>query len=309
MRIVVTGKSGQVSTALAERAAEQGLTLIQVGRPEFDLLAAEAGQNAIAATKPDAIVSAAAYTAVDKAESDEETARAVNAEGPRALARLAAHLSVPLIHLSTDYVFDGTKPAPYLESDITNPLGVYGATKLAGELAVAAATPNHAILRTAWVYSPFGANFLKTMLRLGRERSEFRVVDDQVGNPTSALDVADAILKIARNLIDQPADQTLRGTFHMSGSGEASWADFSSAIFATSAELGGPSPIVTPIRTADYPTPARRPANSRLCNDKLKQRHGVVLPDWRGSTHATVRRLLEESLIPRQKPTSEYKIQ
>jgi dTDP-4-dehydrorhamnose reductase len=306
MRIVVTGKSGQVSMALAERAPEHGVALVQVGRPEFDLLTAEAGLDAIAAAKPDAIISAAAYTAVDKAEIDQDTARAVNADGPRALARLAADLAVPLIHLSTDYVFDGTKASPYAESDRTNPLGVYGATKLAGEIALAAGTPNHVILRTAWVYSPFGANFLKTMLRLGGERSELRVVDDQLGNPTSALDLAEAILKVAENLIERPADQSLRGVFHMTGTGKASWADFARAIFGASAELGGPSPIVTRIRTADYPTSARRPANSRLSNDKLKQLHGVVLPDWRSSTQATVRRLVGDNLAPRQNSSSEY---
>jgi dTDP-4-dehydrorhamnose reductase len=152
-------------------------------------------------------------------------------------------------------VFDGTKPSPYEEDDKTNPLSVYGATKLAGEHAVSAGTPNHVILRTAWVYSPFGANFLKTMLRVGAERSELRIVDDQIGNPTSALDLADAIIGVAGNLVSRPGDQSLRGVFHMTGNGEASWADFASAIFNRSAELGGPAPAVTRITSADYPTP------------------------------------------------------
>lgn len=305
MRIAVTGKSGQVAMALAERAVEQGVTIIRIGRPEFDLAAAGRSLDAIAAAKPDAIVSAAAYTAVDKAETDEQTARAINAGGPAALGRLAANLSVPLIHLSTDYVFDGTKPAPYGEDDRTNPLGVYGATKLAGELAVAAATANHAILRTAWVYSPFGANFLRTMLRVGAERAELRIVDDQIGNPTSALDLADAIIAMTGNLLSRPDDQSLRGIFHVTGSGEASWADFASAIFSASADLGGPNPSIRRIRSADYPTPAKRPANSRLSNEKLRQRHGIVLPHWRSSTHAIVRRLLGASHMPRQNPSQE----
>lgn len=292
MRIVVTGKTGQVSMSLVERAAEQGVSLLAVGRPEFDLADAEQGLDAIAAAKPDVIVSAAAYTAVDKAESDAATASAVNADGAAALARLAASLGVPLVHLSTDYVFDGSKPTPYVESDPTNPLGVYGATKLAGEHAVAAATPNHAILRTAWVYSPFGTNFVKTMLRVGAERPELRVVDDQIGNPTSALDIAEAVLVVARNLHDRPDDAALRGVFHLTGSGDASWADFASAIFAASAPLGGPSASVVRITTADYPTPARRPANSRLSCDKLNLVHGIVMPAWKSSAHAVVARLL-----------------
>ncbi|HEY8359454.1 MAG TPA: dTDP-4-dehydrorhamnose reductase [Ramlibacter sp.] len=302
MRVVVTGKRGQVSMALAERATEKGVRLVQVGRPEFDLLAAEAGLEAIAAAKPDAIVSAAAYTAVDKAEIDYETARTVNVDGPRALAQLAADLAVPLIHLSTDYVFDGAKPSPYLESDRTNPLSVYGNTKLAGEIAVAAGTQNHAVLRTAWVYSPFGVNFLKTMLRLCVERSELRVVDDQIGNPTSAFDIADAILKVAGNLISRPAEPSLRGTFHMTGTGEASWADFAGEIIAAWAHLGGQRPKIVRIRTADFPTAARRPANSRLSSHKLGELHGIILPDWRSSTQTIVRRLSGESPFCSVKP-------
>jgi dTDP-4-dehydrorhamnose reductase len=291
--------------ALAERAAEHGITLIRMGRPEFDLAAADKSLNLIEEAKPDVIVSAAAYTAVDKAETDTQNARAINADGPAALGRLAADLAVPLVHLSTDYVFDGTKTTPYLEDDGPNPLGVYGATKLAGERAIAAATANHAILRTAWVYSPFGANFLKNMLRVGAERAELRIVDDQIGNPTSALDLADAIIKVGSNLVRKPDEQSLRGIFHVTGNGEASWADFASAIFKTSADLGGPSPAVRRIPSADYPTPARRPINSRLSNDKLKQRHGVVLPHWHSSMHSTVRRLLGDSLVPRQNSSSE----
>ncbi|WP_108395902.1 dTDP-4-dehydrorhamnose reductase [Devosia submarina] len=292
MRIVVTGKTGQVATALAERAAEHGVTLITVGRPEFDLVDPQKGLDAIAAAKPDAIVSAAAYTAVDKAESDAKTAEAANAKGPEALAKLAASLAVPIVHLSTDYVFDGAKPTAYVEEDNTNPLGVYGQSKLAGERAVAAATRNHAILRTAWVYSPFGANFLKTMLRVGAEVAELRVVADQIGNPTSALDIADAVLTVTRNLRDWPNDEELRGVFHMTGSGEASWADFAEGIFAVSGSLGGPSATVARITTVEYPTPAKRPANSRLSCDKLNRLHHVTMPDWQSSTHTTIARLL-----------------
>lgn len=293
MRLVVTGKTGQVATALAERAA--GVTVIAVGRPELDLSQAENAEAILREAKPDAVVSAAAYTGVDKAESDAEAAWAINAEAPGHLAAAAARLGVPIVHLSTDYVFDGSKPAPYVESDATGPLGVYGASKLGGEEAVAGATDNHAILRTAWVYSPFGNNFLKTMLRLATDRPELRVVDDQFGNPTSALDIADAVIAVARNLVARPGEAKLRGIFHMTASGEGSWADFASEIFARSAELGGPSPKVTRITTADYPTPARRPANSRLSSALLAQVHGIVMPDWKMSTAETVKRLVAAS--------------
>lgn len=297
MRLVVTGKKGQAVSALAERAPAAGVEIVTIGRPEFDLAAAQPGDlTAFAAARPDAIVSAAAYTAVDKAESEPDLVQMVNATGPQRLARIAVELGVPLIHLSTDYVFDGSKPTPYVEEDETGPLGVYGRTKLAGELAVAAIAPDHAILRTAWVYSPFGANFLKTMLRLAAERPELRVVDDQRGNPTSALDIADAIIAVARNLVVRPHDAVLRGTFHMTAGGEGSWADFASEIVAASAALGGPSASIRRISTAEYPTPARRPANSRLSSDLLTNRHGVVIPPWPASARQTVARLLSGSV-------------
>jgi len=292
MRLLVTGKTGQVVTALIERGTAAGVDVVPLGRPELDLSNAREGMDAIANSKADVIVSAAAYTAVDKAETDEAAAEAINATGPGVIAGVAAQLDLPLIHLSTDYVFDGSKSDPYVENDPTNPLGVYGRTKLAGEQAVIAATPNHAILRTAWVYSPFGNNFLKTMLRVGADRPELRVVADQLGNPTSALDIAGAVLLIARNLIDQPDNHDLRGVFHLAGSGEASWADFATEIFAISKQLGGASPSVSRITTEEYPTPARRPANSRLNTCKLRRIHGVALPTWQTSTRAMVARLL-----------------
>lgn len=298
MRLVVTGKVGQIARALLEAGARQGVDVVPVGRPELDLLTPQDGLTRLAQAMPDAIVSAAAYTAVDKAEREAEVAEAINAAGPAALAGLAAELNIPIIHLSTDYVFDGRKPTAYLETDPTNPLGVYGATKLQGELAVASTTANHAILRTAWVYSPFGNNFLKTMLRLAGTTPKLRVVDDQRGNPTSALDVADAIVSIANNLVSRPADLSLRGIFHLVGAGTVSWAGFATEIFAGSASLGGPRADVVPISTADYPTAARRPANSHLDTTKLQEVHGVVLPPWQRSTLDVVRRLLSDGLPP-----------
>lgn len=293
MRIAVTGRTGQVACALAERAADRDdVEIVTVGRPEMDLSDPRSVADAMAAVRPDAIISAAAYTAVDKAESEESLALAINATGAGAVAQAAARLGVPVLHLSTDYVFDGRKTTPYVEDDPVNPLGAYGRTKLAGERAVAAATPDHAIFRTAWVYSPYGGNFVKTMLRLGGERDGLRVVADQLGNPTSALDIADALITAANAMRDAPGDSGLRGIFHLSGEGETHWADFARTIFANSVRLGGPFATVEDIATADYPTPAARPANSRLDKTKVRVRFGIILPDWRVSTAQVVARLL-----------------
>ncbi|WP_279480748.1 dTDP-4-dehydrorhamnose reductase [Aureimonas sp. SK2] len=291
MRIAVTGKQGQVVSSLLERGPAAGVEIVALGRPELDLADPASIRAALTAARPDAIVSAAAYTAVDKAESEADLAFAVNAEGPGALAAVAAELGVPVVHLSTDYVFAGDKDAPYREDDPTGPVSVYGRSKLEGELRVARAQPNHAILRTAWVYSPFGANFLKTMLRLAETRDAVNVVADQWGTPTSALDIADAAIVVARRLVADP-DPALRGTFHLTGSGEATWADFAEAIFAERELRTGKAVTVGRIGTADYPTPARRPANSRLSGEKLAGTYGIVLPDWRQSTRAVLDRLL-----------------
>lgn len=291
MRIAVTGKTGQVVTALAERGALAGHEIVALGRPGLDLADPASVLRAIEAARPDAVVSAAAYTAVDKAESERDLAFAVNGRGAGAVAEAAKALGVPLVHISTDYVFDGQLDRPYAESDPTGPTGVYGASKLAGEEAVLAAHgDNSAVLRVAWVYSPFGGNFVKTMLRLAGDRDEVGVVADQIGNPTSALDIADGILKVATNMVSD-SYPGLRGLFHMTARGEASWADFAEAIFAASAAQGGPCATVRRIGTADYPTPARRPANSRLDCRKVADVHGVVLPPWQGALETVVARL------------------
>jgi dTDP-4-dehydrorhamnose reductase len=202
---------------------------------------------------------------------------------------------VPLIHLSTDYVFDGSKSSPYLEDDAPNPTGIYGSSKLAGEQAVLAEHDGSVILRTAWVYSPFGANFVKTMLRLAGDRNEIGVVSDQRGNPTSALDIADGIIAVAANLL-AGSDPAQRGIFHMTATADASWAEVAEAIFAVSANSGGPTAFVRPITTADYPTPAKRPANSCLDCAKLERVHGVRLPSWRSSLPQIVKRLVSQSI-------------
>lgn len=291
MRIAVTGKAGQVVTSLIERGTAAGHEVIALGRPELDLADPASVARALEAAAPDAIVSAAAYTAVDKAESESDLAHAVNGAGAGAVAQAAKALGVPLVHVSTDYVFDGMLDRPYVESDPTGPTGVYGASKLAGEQAVLAVHgDNSAVLRVAWVYSPFGANFVKTMLRLAGDREEVSVVADQLGNPTSALDIADGIIRVATNLVSDSYPE-LRGVFHMTASGEASWADFAEGIFAASAVRGGPSARVKRITTADYPTPAKRPANSRLDCSLIAKVHGVVLPDWRQSLDSVIARL------------------
>jgi dTDP-4-dehydrorhamnose reductase len=290
MRIAVTGSQGQVVTSLLERAAGVA-EIVALGRPRLDLMDRGSVLSALREARCDAIVGAAAYTAVDKAEQEPEIALRVNGEGAGHVAEAAAELGVPLVHISTDYVFDGTADRPYREDDPTAPLGSYGHSKLEGETRVVAACPGATILRTAWVYSPFGANFVRTMLRLGETREEIGVVADQLGNPTSALDIADAVLAVAARLTQDDAP-ALRGVFHMTGAGEASWADVAEAIFAR-AETHGRAPVrVRRIATADYPTPAQRPANSRLDNGKLSSVHGVALPDWRLSLAACVDRLL-----------------
>jgi dTDP-4-dehydrorhamnose reductase len=301
MRIAVTGLNGQVATSLRERAAG-AVEIVALGRPAFDLTNRDSVFAALAAAHCGAIVNAAAYTAVDKAESEPELAMRVNAEGAGFVAEAAAELGAPLLHLSTDYVFDGALDRPYREDDPTAPTGAYGRSKLAGEARIARARGDHVILRTAWVYSPFGANFVKTMLRLGETREEVGVVADQRGNPCSALDIADALITIAQRLAADP-DPALRGVFHLTGQGEAAfgeatwgeatWADVAEAVFEEAARHGRPPVRVKRITTADYPTPARRPANSRLDNAKLVKTYGLSLPHWRASLKACVARLLD----------------
>ncbi len=290
LRIVVTGLTGQVVSALIERAPGD-VEIIALGRPRLDLSVRDAVLAALRANTCDVIINAAAYTEVDRAESEPEVAMRVNGDGAGYVAEIAAELRKPLLHLSTDYVFDGCLDRPYREDDPTGPTGAYGRSKLAGEERIAERHADHAILRTAWVYSPFGKNFVRTMLRLGETREEIGVVADQRGNPTSALDIADALLAIARRLVADPAPE-LRGIFNMTGAGEASWAELAEAVFAE-AEKHGRAPVrVKKIATAAYPTPARRPANSRLDNGKLFGAYGLALPQWRDSVAACVARLL-----------------
>jgi dTDP-4-dehydrorhamnose reductase len=291
LRIVVTGKEGQVARSLIALGPKTDVEIVPVGRPELDLADPATILPALAAARPDVIVSAAAYTAVDKAETEKELAFAINGQGAGAVAEAARVLGVPILHLSTDYVFDGAKPGCYLETDPVGPQSVYGASKLDGERRVAAATPDHAIFRTAWVYSPYGANFLKTMLRLGETRETLSVVADQQGCPTSAEDIARAIIEAARTLTSDDGSQ-YRGIFHLTGSGRASWADFAEQIFAAAEACGRKTVTVTPISSDQYPSPVKRPANSRLSAEKLRDIYRITLPDWRQSTVKVVQTLL-----------------
>lgn len=292
MRIAVTGRTGQVVSALREVGPATGVEIVALGRPQLDLADPATVAPALAVARPDVIVSAAAYTQVDRAESEAEAAFAVNAAGAGAVAHAASQLGVPVIHLSTDYVFDGAKRDPYCEDDPVGPVTVYGRSKLEGEAAVSAAAARHVVLRTAWIYSPFGANFVRTMLRLAASNDRVRIVGDQIGNPTSALDIAIGVLAVSRNLLDRPDDPALSGVFHMTGAGRASWADLAEAVFSLRQAAGEAPVAVDRIATADYPTPARRPANSALDCTRLAAVHGVALPPWRTSLKPVVARLI-----------------
>jgi dTDP-4-dehydrorhamnose reductase len=288
MRLLVFGTTGQVAREIARAAPARGVVLTALGRAEVDLADSVACAAAVMAAEADAVVNAAAYTAVDRAESEPDLAHAVNAAAPGAMAEAAAARGLPFLHVSTDYVFDGTPGRPWREDDPTGPLGVYGRSKLEGEAAVAVAGGPHAILRTAWVFSAHGTNFVKTMLRVGAERDALRVVDDQLGGPTPARAIAEALVTIAEGFA---AGRGVSGVFPFAGATENSRAGFARAIFAARAEqTGSRVPEVVPIPTRDYPTPARRPLNSVLDCTRIRETYGIAQPDWR----AGLRAVLEE---------------
>ena len=278
MRIMVFGKTGQVACEVQRQAQVNAL-----GRDEADLADPADCAEAIRAEAPDVVINAAAYTAVDRAETEEDLARVINAEAPGAMARACADLGIPFIHISTDYVFEGAGETPFAPDHPTGPLGAYGRTKLAGEEAVRAAGGVHAIFRTSWVVSAHGSNFVKTMLRLGAERDRLTIVADQVGGPTPAADIAALCLAAAAQLVEDP-DKT--GTYHISGGPDVSWADFAREIFAQA----GISCEVADIPSSDYPTPATRPQNSRMDNRATEAVFGLARPDWR----AGLSRILED---------------
>lgn len=292
MRVYVIGSEGQVARSLREAAArDASLVFGFSSRSEVDLLRPSTIRNAFANFRPDVVINPAAYTAVDKAESEPEQAFAINRDGAGAVAEAAEAVGAPVIHFSTDYVFDGRKEGAYLEGDPIAPQGVYGTSKLQGEIAVAAAHSRHVILRTSWVYAPFGGNFVRTMLRLAVERDRLRVVDDQVGCPTYAPDIADAALAIAEQIAGNGWKADHAGVTHLAGPDSMSWCSFARRIVALSTKGGGRPVPVDPIATRDYPTPAARPANSRLSTVRLSSLFGIHIPPLETSLASCLDRL------------------
>ncbi|MDQ0475487.1 dTDP-4-dehydrorhamnose reductase [Labrys wisconsinensis] len=294
--ILVTGGAGQVGLELQRLAWPEGVRLHAPDRATFDLTDPGSVAALFASRSFAAVINPAAYTAVDKAQGEVAAAFLVNAQGPALLAEASARAGIPLVQVSTDYVFDGTKADPYVETDPVGPLGVYGASKLAGELAVRSGNPRSVVLRTAWVVSARRANFLKTMLRLAAERPALRVVDDQRGCPTSAADIARALETITLRLIEDRDAPT--GLYHFVNAGEASWCGLARAVLARSAARGGPHVPVEAIATADYPTPARRPANSRLATAKIRRDFAITPRPWQDAIHDIVDELVPATPLP-----------
>lgn len=286
MKALIFGTTGQVAIELARNAHLVGMGITVHGRDTADLTDPAACAALVAATDADIVINAAAYTAVDAAEADQATAQLVNADAPGAMARAAAKRGLPLLHISTDYVFDGDSPRPWREDDPEAPLGAYGATKLDGERQIVAANGPHVILRTSWVFSAHGKNFVKTMLRLGADRESLSVVDDQRGGPTAAHEIAKTLLAISCAFHEGRGQS---GIFHFAGAPTCSWADFAEAIFAASSLPR--KPTITRIPSSAYPTPARRPANSALDCTKIRNAYGIGQPDWRTNLRTIISEL------------------
>jgi dTDP-4-dehydrorhamnose reductase len=294
MRLYVIGGQGQVARSLREAAAEHdGIVFGCAERPRVDLLRPASIAQALADFGPDIVINPAAYTAVDKAESEPAQAFALNRDGAGTVAAAAAKQGVPIVHFSTDYVFDGSKDGAYVESDPVSPRSVYGQSKYEGELAVAAANPRHIVLRTSWVYAPFGTNFVRTMLRLAGERDNLRVVNDQIGCPTYAPDIAAAVIALAGRVLAKGWHPKFAGVTNLAGPEAVTWYAFANDIVRGAAMRGGRSVSISPILTSDYPTPAARPANSRLSTERLASLFDVRLPPLRKSLAGCLDRLLE----------------
>ncbi|MBZ0128477.1 MAG: dTDP-4-dehydrorhamnose reductase [Rhodobacteraceae bacterium] len=287
MRLLVFGKTGQVARELADLCRAEGVQAEFLGREVADLANPVQCAARIASAEADIVINAAAYTAVDRAETEPELARTINAEAPAAMAAMAHLRAMPFLHISTDYVFDGSGDRPWAEDDPTAPQSVYGETKLAGERGVAESAGAHAILRTAWVFSPYGANFVKTMLRLGAERDALNIVEDQSGGPTPAAAIASALVTMARAF---HAGGGVSGVFHFAGAPATTWADFAEAIFAARPD----APRINRIPTRLFPTPARRPANSVLDCRKIADTYGIAQPDWRQGLARVLKQLEAE---------------
>jgi dTDP-4-dehydrorhamnose reductase len=293
MRLLIAGWQGQIARGLVEAVpACPDVRACAVGRAALDICEARSIERALSQIEPTVVINSAAYTAVDKAETDQERAFALNRDGARMLAQASARRGIPIIHMSTDYVFDGSKGSAYAEDDAPAPATVFGRSKLEGEAAVRAANPKHVILRTAWIYSPSGRNFVKSMLEQASQRDRVRVVDDQRGSPTYAPHLVAAILDVARQLSGRKDEDGPWGVYNAAGSGTTTWRGFAEEVFRRSAAHGGPSAEVEPIRSADYPTPAQRPANSQLDCAKLERTFGLRLPAWQEGVAECVERLV-----------------
>lgn len=292
--ILVAGKSGQLAVALDNAAASRGVSAACIGRPVLDFDRPASIAETFFRMAPWLVVNAAAYTAVDAAEDDTEAAMRGNRDGPAELARLCEGAGIPLIHISTDYVFDGNKGAPYVETDATSPQCVYGASKFAGEQAVMAACSRAIIIRTSWVYSPIGKNFVRTMLSVGQKNPTLRVVADQQGCPTSACDLAEAIISIAAQLAEDGWQDRYGGIFHAAGAGATTWHGLATAAFAAAARHGLTLPVVEPIATNEWPTKAKRPTDSRLDCEKLLGTFGLRLPPWQDGLERTVEAIYDQ---------------
>jgi dTDP-4-dehydrorhamnose reductase len=296
VKVLVTGAEGQLARSLVERArGRSDIRLVAVGRPQLDLAVAGSAAAAIEALRPQVVINAAAYTAVDKAEDEPELAFRINSEGAGEVAAAAAGAGATVVQISTDYVFDGRGQGPYDESSPTNPLGVYGRSKLEGEQRVRAAGPRHAIVRTAWVYSPFGSNFVKTMMAAARTRDLMNVVADQVGSPTSAFDLADGLLSMAAKWNDE-ADHELGETYHLAGAGQTSWCGLAEFVMCECRERSLAAAEIHPIQTADWPTKAVRPANSVLDSRKFEREFDYAMPAWRPAVSQVVARLAADGI-------------
>ncbi len=294
-RVLILGAGGQLGAELARQFTDSRADAWEVramGRAEVDFTDLDAVRQAVRGFAPTVTINAAAYTAVDRAEAERDLAFTVNAAAPGALAEEMTRLGGWLLHYSTDYVFNGSGELPWRETDTTGPLNVYGASKLAGELAIAASGAKHLIFRTSWVYAAEGRNFLHTMLRLGRERERLTIVSDQIGAPTTAEALAAATLSVVEQVVDGREPEP--GLYHLACAGETSWAGFAEAIFAAFAARQRP-PVVAPIPTEEYPTPAQRPRNSRLSCDKFAGEFGERLPDWRAALDSVAARILAET--------------
>ncbi|EGQ9864784.1 dTDP-4-dehydrorhamnose reductase [Vibrio parahaemolyticus] len=284
MRVLVTGCNGQVGHCLTQILSNtENVSLLAVDREDLDITAQKAVSDMVKAFKPTIIINAAAHTAVDRAEDEVELSFAINCDGPKFLAAAAQEVGAAILHISTDYVFEGNKIGEYVESDVTNPQGVYGASKLAGEVAVAEACDKHVILRTAWVFGEHGNNFVKTMLRLAATRNELSIVGDQFGGPTYAGDIAKALVEIAKKISNDESVEY--GVYHYSGLPHVSWYEFADKIFDSAVDQGilQSKPTLSSITTDQYPTPAKRPNNSTLSSNKIIHAFEIDTSDWKAA--------------------------